>query len=309
MWKHESPSSGTGNKLSLKSGLFYIALLTMTANAVIDLFDKWKEYYAKNYVQSYVPDGTSHMQIDDATKFETIFTGSVPEIIKRKWWYDSIPDIISYKTNGTVDTIDVRTYNTFPIAIWLFNTRGSSEISHATWLIRYLQKDFATNQCLLEDISSQRIAIKSEDSYRDKVTKIQKFVRSLGYERDLIYLGKNKTLAALSNYQLPVLANLMIGKMDCNNKTGLFIQLCRSNNILVGIWSSMTHMTPVVYSHKDDEMRKYIRANTSVWSAYNGVVVDPTNTDVAGGVRRPAITGDMTWEQYTEMKFIVAEKD
>jgi len=309
MQLNNKPSPASNKKLSLKSGLVYLALLTMTTNAVIDLFNKWKEYYAKHYVQSYIPDWTSYIQIKNATKFESIFTKSVSDLIKRKWWYDSIPEVILYKKENDIDTIYVGAYNDFTDAIGLFNKRGSSEVSHATWLIHYLQNDFQTNQCVMEDISTQRIGIIPEDSYWDKVAKIQKFVRSLGYERDLIFLWDNKDLPALSNYQLPAIANLMIGKMDCNNKTGLFIELCRSNNILVGIWSSMTHMAPVVYSHRDDDMRKYIKENTSIWSTYNWVVVDPTNTDMMSGRRRQAIVWDVIGDQYIDMKFIFAERD
>lgn len=304
-----SNSSPDNNRISFEKGIFILALITVTANAVIDLFKKWNEYYTENYVQSYVPEWTNEIQIDNATKFESIFTSSVHDIIKRKWWHDSIPNNIVYKQNGTIDTLDVSDYTKSlkSLEIGLLNTRGSSEISHATWLIRYLQRDFNVNQCMFEEISSKWIDIWSEDSYWDKVTKIQKFVRSLWYERDLIYLGNNKNLPALSNYQLPSLANLMIGKMDCNNKTGLFVQLCRSNDILVGIWSSLTHMTPVVYSHKDDAMRKLIKANTTVWYTYNWIVVDPTNTDIANGVRRPAIAGDMIGDAYEGMKFVFAK--
>lgn len=68
--------------------------------------------------------------------------------------------------------------------------------------------------------------------------------------------------------------------MDCNNKTGLFVQLCWTNNILVGIGTSKTHMTPVVYSNTNDPMRKLVSENTSIGDKYKGVVVDPTNTDI-----------------------------
>lgn len=308
--QNKSPlSHDKNNKLSIKNIAVSFAIIAMTTNAVIDLFNKGKAYYTENYIQSYVPDWTTQIQIDNQANFESIFTASIDDIIKRKWWHDTIPDIISYKKSGVTQTIDVGTYieNLDKTDIGLLNTRGNSEISHATGLIHYLQRDFQIHQCLFEDLSSKWITILPEDSYRDKVAKIQKFVRSLWYERDLIYLGDNQELPALSNYQLPSLANLMIGKMDCNNKTGLFIQLCRANNILVGIWSSITHMTPVVYSHKDDAMWKLIKANTSVWYVYNWIVVDPTNTDITSGIRRPAVAGDMIGDPYEGMKFVFAK--
>lgn len=296
-------------KQSVKNIAIYIALLTMTTNAVIDLFNKWKEYYTANYIQSYVPEWSHEIQIDDISNFESIFTGSVYDIIQKKWWYDGIPNSISYKKNGMIESIDVSCYleNLNSANIWLFNTRWNSEISHASGLIYYLEKDFKINKVLFEEISSQRINIVPEDSYRDKVAKIQKFVRSLWYERDLIYLWETQKLPALSDYQLPSLANLMIGKMDCNNKTGLFIQLCRSNDILVWVGSSLTHMTPVVYSNKNDAMRKIIKANTAVWYTHNWIVVDPTNTDISNGSRRPAIAGDMIGDSYVGMKFVIAQ--
>lgn len=306
--QNTQPSSNE-SKLSLKNGIVYIALLTMTTNAVIELFNKWQEYYDANYVQSYVPRWATETKIENAIDFESIVTESTTDVIQRKWGYDSIPDVILYNKDGVVDTIDVSDYmdHVKNTDIGLLNTRWNSEISHATWLIRYLKKDFESQQCLFEEISLKRVTITPEDSYRDKVAKIQKFVRSLWYERDLVYLGKDKNLPALSNYQLPSLANLMIGKMDCNNKTGLFIQLCRSNNIIVWIGSSLTHMTPVVYSHTHDAMRNMIKANTSIWDTYNGIVVDPTISDFTNWIRRPWIAGDINGEAYNEMKFVVAE--
>jgi hypothetical protein len=304
-------SNNTNQKLSLTKAVAYFGFLAITVNALIDLFDKWKTYYTAHHVQSYVPDWIDNIHINDTTKIESIFTTSVYDIIKRKWWYDSIPHTITYKNNGAIIPIDLDGYTEiFPdTTINLLNQRGSSEISRASGLIGYLQKDFSINQCILEDVSSQRIGITPHDSYRDKVAKIHQFVRSLGNERDVMYLGEDKSLVALSNYQLPAIANLMIGKMDCNNKAWLVIQLCWVHDIVVGIWASKTHMTPVVYSHEQDGIRKYIEENTSVWDTYKWIVVDPSNSAIVSGVRRPAIAGDIVGDQYLGMKFVLAKKN
>ncbi len=289
-----------------KNIAIFIWFSAITTNAIIDLFDKWSAYHTKFYTKSYVPEWTNNIHINKTTMPQSIITISISDIIKKKWWYDSIPDIISH--NNAVNTIDIRDYKSTleQASLSSLSTWWNSETSYAINLVHYLQKDFQWNQCILEDVSSLRVGIVADDSYRDKVAKIHKFVRWLWYERDLLYLGKDWNLLALSDYQLPSVANLIIGKMDCNNKAGLFVQLCWVNNIVVGLGSSMTHMSPVVYSDVHDNMRNFIKPNTSVWSMYNGAIVDPTNTDISNKIARPGIVWDMIWDKYNGMKFVVA---
>jgi len=318
MQNKESSSPDNNRKLSLRNGIKYtsiglacLAFLTIATNNIIDLFSKWKARHLAKDLKSSAPSWINNIDID-VVKIESMLTTSITDIIKIRGTYDSIPNTISYKKNGETYTLDVSDYiSTLENAeIGILDKRGKDKTSRTTWLIDYLQKDFQTNQCIIEDISSQRIGIQPDHHYWDKVARIQEFVRSSGPGRDILGLGEKGNLSALSDYQLPWLASLMIRNIDCNNKTGLFVQFCRANGIPVGIGHSPTHIAPFVYTHEDDVLWQYLKSYTnftSRWTTYNWIVVDPSNTSIENGKPKPALVWDMTWGMYNEMKVIFAE--
>jgi hypothetical protein len=50
----------------------------------------------------------------------------------------------------------------------------------------------------------------------------------------------------ITDYQLPGVIIVMANAGDCNNKTGLFLQLCKANGILSAIGISPGHAFPLV---------------------------------------------------------------
>ncbi len=238
-------------------------------------------------------------------------TKSVVDLILKKWGLTQIPDSINYGSKSKNTYIDISPYKHLLTSDSLFllkNIEGG-RFETSVWVNEYCQKDYYKYKPLLQKISSEWIHIQENDSYRDKVGKIQKFIAWLDYDNDILYLGDSAKLSAASDYQLPVLANILIGNMDCNNKTWMFVELCRVNNIISGIGISWNHAAPAVFTDTKDEVWSYIDPNVSVdrasgWSL-NGIVVDPTwsiTTDIG---QKPLLAGATDAASYKGMTFTI----
>lgn len=299
---------------NIKNACLSIAALVVIANTADDIIDKIQDRKEKNLAQEQLIRTTTipygqHPYVHD-TLPKSIFSESIWDIIKKKWWFENIPCSISYKKNNQSLTIDISSMvedicKQEPIILKSFWETKTEKIYG---LLKYRSEDYHKNIDIMCDISEQWIDILPDDDYWTKVHKIQNFVWWLWYERDLIYLWEQWNLPALGDYQLPVVANLIIWTMDCNNKTGLFVQLCWSNDILVWAGMSQTHVAPVVYTHGSDKMRNFAKSNTSFslnGQKYKGVVVDPTGSDFTHKQPRPKIVWDIKWDAYKDMQFVI----
>ena len=238
-------------------------------------------------------------------------TKSVVDLILKKGGLSQIPDSINYGSKSENTYIDISPYKHLLTSDSLFllkNIEGG-RFETSVWVNEYCQKDYYKYKPLLQKISSEWIHIQENDSYRDKVGKIQKFIAWLDYDNDILYLGDSAKLSAASDYQLPVLANILIGNMDCNNKTWMFVELCRVNNIISGIGISWNHSAPAVFTDAKDEIWTYIEPNISFdrasgWSL-NGILVDPTWSITTDTGQKPLLAGSTGAESYKGMTFTI----
>lgn len=198
---------------------------------------------------------------DNIASGDVFFTKSINDIILKKANIKKIPQSLSYVIDWKKRIIDISSYvetlKTDSLillsSLWINKNLTNN-------LLSYAENDYNKYNSILSDISHTVIWINDADDYWTKVNKIQKFVHNFGYEYDLLYLGKDGT-PLLTDYQLPTLANLIIGRMDCNNKSILFVQLCRVNNILSGIVKATVegdwHILPVVLYDAKSDLRKH----------------------------------------------------
>ncbi|EKD25523.1 MAG: hypothetical protein ACD_80C00038G0002 [uncultured bacterium (gcode 4)] len=251
-------------------------------------------------------------EISDSIWFHTnIFSKTIKDIILKKWWLKEMPDSINYTVAWQKKQMDISEYvNSLENdSLFLSKNLGNDLTDASKSISAYCAQDYYRYKSLLQKISLEWVGIETNDSYRDKVSKIQKFVNSFEYENDILYLGKNGTLSAMSDYQLPFLANILVGKMDCNNKAWLFVELCRVNNIISGIWLSSTHASPAVFSDSKDEMWKYLSPNVSIdkpsWGFYNGIIVEPTWNMIINWQKELLLAWDTDNKAYIWMAFTI----
>lgn len=133
------------------------------------------------------------------------------------------------------------------------------------------------HRTFLQAFSEKIIWISSQDAYTEKIYKIQKFIgQDITYKHDLNYFSKNGSY--MTDYQLPWSLTLILKSGDCNNKTWLFVELCRVNGILSAIAFVPGHTFPLVgYKSKDLEKGHIRPVYTSGDYAY--IPIESTSSD------------------------------
>ncbi len=160
--------------------------------------------------------------------------------LRRQFIWKEIDSIKYKKTSIAIDKPTLDYLHSEKIYFFPRNTHQQVADS----MIGYIEKDYAKTKHIIQKISTDIVGIKPTDSYTERIYKIQQFVWNIPYQNDIVALSPHGKM--ITDYQLPGVIIVMSNAWDCNNKTWLFLQLCKANGILSAIGISPWHAFPLV---------------------------------------------------------------
>jgi hypothetical protein len=158
---------------------------------------------------------------------------------------------ISYR--GKELAIDSATLESLHVEPLQFLQTDASRQHIVDFLANYIYQDAEIYKTMLQKISSDIIGITDKDSYTERVYKIHQFVgKDIAYPKNEDAIKLSEHWEMVSDYQVPSLITALHRIGDCNNKTWLFLALCRVNGVLWAIGISPWHIFPMVaYDNPD----------------------------------------------------------
>ncbi len=158
-----------------------------------------------------------------------------------------------------IDSATLKSLHNEPL---MFLQNSSTHQSVVDDIADYIYQDSEKYKTTLQKISADIVWITERDSYTERVYKIHKFVwNDISYPKDIDAIKVSKHWELISDYHMPSLITALKKTGDCNNKTWLFLALCRVNGILWAVWWSPWHIFPLVAYNNPNAWQWIININ------------------------------------------------